>query len=76
MSTNHRLGQRLSYNGVLCTVRYIGNVAGTKGTWLGVEWDNPSRGKHNGSYQGVKYFSCTETNPPSSLLRGIYLISL
>uniref|UniRef100_A0A8C5NDA1 Tubulin-specific chaperone E n=1 Tax=Gouania willdenowi TaxID=441366 RepID=A0A8C5NDA1_GOUWI len=26
--------------------------------WLGVEWDNPDRGKHNGSHEGVQYFTC------------------
>ena len=28
------------------------------GVWLGVEWDMPSRGKHNGTHDGVKYFTC------------------
>lgn len=26
--------------------------------WLGVEWDQPDRGKHNGSHSGVQYFTC------------------
>uniref|UniRef100_A0A8D0HGZ2 Tubulin-specific chaperone E n=1 Tax=Sphenodon punctatus TaxID=8508 RepID=A0A8D0HGZ2_SPHPU len=28
------------------------------GLWLGVEWDNPHRGKHNGNHEGTQYFSC------------------
>jgi len=51
-------GKRLSFGGDLCTVRFIGEVEGTKGEWLGVEWDDPSRGKHDGSVRGVKYFQC------------------
>ena len=50
--------QRLSYSGNICTVRYVGEVAGTKGTWLGVEWDDTTRGKHAGEHEGVKYFFC------------------
>jgi hypothetical protein len=53
-----RVGERRSYDGALCTVRYIGEVAGTTGSWLGVEWDDPSRGKHDGQHKGVRYFSC------------------
>ena len=26
------------------------------GDWLGVEWDDPSRGKHDGSHNGQRYF--------------------
>ncbi|TAQ88541.1 hypothetical protein B7494_g3162 [Chlorociboria aeruginascens] len=33
-------------------------VAGTTKEWLGVEWDDPSRGKHDGEHQGVRYFTC------------------
>ncbi|KAL7060297.1 hypothetical protein AAHC03_09767 [Spirometra sp. Aus1] len=25
--------------------------------WIGVDWDNPDRGRHDGSYKGVKYFN-------------------
>ena len=58
MSTSHRIGQRISYDGALCTVRFIGEVAGTTGTWLGVEWDDSARGKHDGCHKGVRYFTC------------------
>lgn len=51
-------GKRLSYGGHLCTVRYVGKVQGTTGEWLGVEWDDPVRGKHNGERNGVRYFEC------------------
>lgn len=62
MSAAH-IGQRRSYDGALCTVRYIGEVAGTTGSWLGVEWDDPSRGKHDGQHKGVRYFSCASRSP-------------
>lgn len=64
----HQIGQRLSYDGVLCTVRFIGAVTGTTGTWLGVEWDDASRGKHDGSHKGVRYFSCLSTSPTAASL--------
>ena len=60
MAADFYRGQRLSYSRVPCTVRYIGEVHGTKGQWLGVEWDDPARGKHDGSHDGVKYFDCMQ----------------
>ncbi|EEH40779.2 tubulin-specific chaperone E [Paracoccidioides lutzii Pb01] len=57
------VGSRLSFDGALCTVRYIGEVKGTKGQWLGVEWDDPNRGKHSGEHKGVKYFQCKIKHP-------------
>lgn len=52
------VGKRLSYDGQLCTLRYVGTLQGTKGEWLGVEWDEPERGKHQGEHNGVRYFEC------------------
>ncbi|KAI9644933.1 hypothetical protein NHQ30_006967 [Ciborinia camelliae] len=40
----YRVGQRVSFQGQLCTIRYIGEVKDTEKEWLGVEWDDPSRG--------------------------------
>ncbi|KAG8428315.1 hypothetical protein J3459_004022 [Metarhizium acridum] len=58
MNQEPHVGQRISYGGALCTVRYVGEVAGTTGSWLGVEWDDSTRGKHDGSHKGVRYFTC------------------
>ncbi|XP_067287764.1 tubulin-specific chaperone E [Pseudorasbora parva] len=52
------LGRRVSCDGHRATVRYHGPVPPTAGVWLGVEWDHPERGKHDGSHEGVRYFSC------------------
>ena len=60
-------GRRLSFSGALCTVRYVGPVEGTKGDWLGVEWDETGRGKHDGSHNGVRYFECRSGTNSSSL---------
>jgi len=58
------LGTRLSFSSHRCSVLYSGPVEGTTGTWLGVEWDDPSRGKHSGSHNGVHYFT-TRYLPPN-----------
>ncbi|PVI08553.1 hypothetical protein DM02DRAFT_5528 [Periconia macrospinosa] len=62
MATQYYVGKRLSFDGQLCTVRYIGDVKGTKGEWLGVEWDDPARGKHSGEHAGIRYFQCLRDN--------------
>jgi hypothetical protein len=66
MSSDLYVGKRLSYAGDLCTVRYVGEVTGTRGEWLGVEWDDPSRGKHSGEAGGTKYFECLSIVLPLS----------
>ncbi|KAI5207473.1 hypothetical protein E4T39_01867 [Aureobasidium subglaciale] len=63
-------GKRLSTKGERCTVRYVGEVKGKSGQWLGVEWDDPTRGKHSGTHDGVEYFKCRSSHPTSgSFLR-------
>ncbi|KAF8163437.1 hypothetical protein B0H34DRAFT_649985 [Crassisporium funariophilum] len=52
------LGTRINHGNHLGTVRYIGPVDNTSGTWLGIEWDDPARGKHDGSKDGKQYFTC------------------
>lgn len=56
-------GKRLSYDTHLCTVRFHGEIPGTKGEWLGVEWDDPVRGKHSGEHQGKQIFECLHPSP-------------
>ncbi|CEO60132.1 hypothetical protein PMG11_04772 [Penicillium brasilianum] len=57
------IGQRRLYNGQTCTIRYVGSVEGTTGDWFGVEWDDPTRGKHSGEHKGVRYFTCKSKHP-------------
>ncbi|KAH0542747.1 hypothetical protein FGG08_002886 [Glutinoglossum americanum] len=87
-SRNFHIGQRVSFKDTnqLCTIHYIGSVEGTKGDWLGVEWDDPSRGKHDGTHGGKRYFQCKSnlptaasfvrpsrpTNPPLTFLEALH----
>ncbi|NXC46498.1 TBCE protein, partial [Penelope pileata] len=52
------LGRRVLCGAACGTVRYVGSVPPTAGIWLGVEWDDPQRGKHDGTYEGTQYFKC------------------
>ncbi|NXO01253.1 TBCE protein, partial [Rhinopomastus cyanomelas] len=52
------VGRRILCGTEYATVRYVGDVPPTAGVWLGVEWDDPQRGKHNGTYEGRQYFKC------------------
>ncbi|XP_068606628.1 tubulin-specific chaperone E isoform X2 [Brachionichthys hirsutus] len=52
------VGRRVSCGGERATVRYVGPVPTTPGLWIGVEWDHPERGKHDGSHGGVRFFTC------------------
>jgi len=64
------VGRRLSYEGHLCTVRYYGPLAGSSGSWLGVEWDNVSRGKHSGKHKGEQIFICrSKSTTAASFIR-------
>ena len=57
------VGRRISADGAKGTVLFEGAVGATRGTWLGVEWDNPARGKHRGEHEGVVYFSPRGDSP-------------
>ncbi|TWW59166.1 E Tubulin-folding cofactor [Takifugu flavidus] len=58
--TASAVGRRVACDGERATVRYVGPIPPTAGLWLGVEWDHPSRGKHDGSHDGVQYFTCRQ----------------
>ncbi|KAF1835521.1 RNI-like protein [Decorospora gaudefroyi] len=66
METEFYPGKRLSFSFQPCTVRYHGPLSGTSGSWLGVEWDNPKRGKNSGEHQGNRYFTCLNPSPTSA----------
>jgi len=59
-------GARVEVGGERATIRFRGEVLPTKGVWLGVEWDNPSRGKHDGNHNGVRYFTPVQEDSPKS----------
>jgi len=53
-------GQRVAAGkeGFRATVRYVGPVEGQEGQWAGLEWDDATRGKHDGTVGGKSYFRC------------------
>lgn len=51
------------------TVRYYGSVARKEGSWLGIEWDDPLRGKHDGQHEGTRYFTCPRPGRIASFIR-------
>lgn len=64
------VGQRVAdKDGFRGTVRYVGPVATSKKAttvYAGIEWDDPSRGKHDGSVTAAdgtvtRYFDCPPT---------------
>ncbi|KAK3624041.1 hypothetical protein LTR56_021236 [Elasticomyces elasticus] len=70
MTTDYRAGQRFSLKGQSLTIKYVGSVHGKSGDWLGVEWDDVSRGKHDGVHEGKKYLECRSSSPTcASFLR-------
>ena len=58
MSTNFVLGDRVCLDSHFATIRYLGGIDGTGDdiAWIGLEWDDPARGKHDGSHKGKTYF--------------------
>ncbi|XP_053684532.1 tubulin-specific chaperone E [Sabethes cyaneus] len=61
------LGARIRIGQHYGTIRYIGEVANTEGEWIGVEWDDPQRGKHSGTVNGVEYFLTRNENAGSMI---------
>ena len=51
-------------------VRYVGEVDGQRGQWVGVEWDDSTRGAHDGAVGGRRYFRLVGPyQPPPSAER-------
>lgn len=51
------IGMRIELNDHYGTIRYIGRVENKPSIWLGIDWDDPNRGKHDGTVEGRRYFS-------------------
>ncbi|QLQ81612.1 hypothetical protein HG537_0F03730 [Torulaspora globosa] len=57
----YKAGDRLNIDGEICTVRYVGEICKWPETnAYGVEWDNPTRGKNDGTVDGVRYFEVSK----------------
>ncbi|XP_078264988.1 uncharacterized protein LOC144598652 isoform X1 [Rhinoraja longicauda] len=39
-------------------IRYLGHLPGRQETYLGVELEGTEAGRHNGTFEGVRYFTC------------------
>ena len=57
------LGRRVNLNDYRGTVRFAGGLVhegkpeGSENqVWLGIEWDDPTRGRHNGTVKNHTYF--------------------
>ena len=70
------VGERLAFQGERCTVRYVGGIENKRRDWLGVEWDDPRKGRHDGSYEGVKYFQCKIFFSSCSKMKSTVTISI
>ncbi len=59
------VGSRLQIGRDRASIRYVGPIEGQVGDWVGLEWDDPARGKHDGSTGGRQYFTCVHSRTPS-----------
>lgn len=51
------VGRRVIVNNDIATIKWHGVIEEGLGEWFGVEWDDPSRGRHDGSFKGRRYFT-------------------
>lgn len=66
-SSKPKLNSRVQIGDCKATVKYVGEVKDQTGTWIGLEWDNPDRGKNDGSIGGSQYFRCQNPGAGSFL---------
>lgn len=51
------IGERVLVRGDNCTIKFVGSIPEwPRDTTIGVEWDNPDRGKNDGLVGGKRYF--------------------
>jgi dynactin complex subunit len=51
------------------TLKHVGSLAHRSGTWYGIEYDDPSLGRHSGVYEGTRLFY-TRRNGSGSFIKG------
>lgn len=69
-------GTRICFKDSLGAVRWTGSIQGKEGLWVGIEWDDKTKGKHSGSYEGVQYFVTKAPDSGSFLKEPAFLEGL
>uniref|UniRef100_A0A1L8E665 Tubulin-specific chaperone E n=1 Tax=Nyssomyia neivai TaxID=330878 RepID=A0A1L8E665_9DIPT len=64
------INSRIKVNNDYGTVKFYGEINGYSGLWVGVEWDDPRRGKHGGCVNEIQYFETTCPNAGSMIRPG------
>ena len=72
--TTNLLSKRVELNEKTATIKYVGPLKHKKDAketeiWLGLEWDDKTRGKHNGTVEGYEYFKTTNNENSGSLIK-------
>jgi len=71
--TNNFLNKRIELNGYCGTIKYLGCLQHKKENdselWLGIEWDEETRGKHNGIVENFNYFETKNNKNSGSLIK-------
>jgi hypothetical protein len=72
--TSNLLGKRVELNEKTATIRYVGPLRHKKDAketeiWLGLEWDDKTRGKHNGTVESYEYFKTKNNEKSGSLIK-------
>ena len=65
----YTIGERCCCGDDCGVIRFSGVVEGSSGMWVGIEWNNIGRGKHNGNLNGKQYFICEKEGNCASFVR-------
>ena len=72
--TSNLLGKRVELNEKIAKIKYIGPLKhkkdfNDKEIWFGLEWEDKTRGKHNGTVDGYEYFKTLSGENSGSLVK-------
>ena len=57
------IGSRVVKEEQFGTIKYVGPILNSTVIWLGIDWDNPNNGRHDGTFKDIRYFT---THHPTS----------